>query len=70
MTNVQKLQAWVEEEKKRGLIDIKLFPSENVIRNMFGLEPLPTDEVDIEAAAGDLLALLTGHGEDITNQEL
>lgn len=59
MNNIQKLEAWVEEEKKKGLIDINLFPR------------LPSDpEVDLETAAGALLAFLTGPSEDITNQEL
>jgi hypothetical protein len=58
MTNIQKLQAWVEEEKKRGLVDIKLFPSENVIRRFLELPEVPA--CDLETAAGELLALLTG----------
>ena len=28
MTNSKKLQTWVEEEKKKGLVDIKLYPGE------------------------------------------
>ena len=58
MTNLQKLQAWIENEKKtNGLVDIDIFPGDNP---------------DIEKAAGDLLALLTGsdQGEDITDQLL
>ena len=59
MTNVQKLQAWVEEEKKNGLIDIKLF-------HRLSNDP----KVDLETAAGSLLDFLTGPFEDITNQIL
>jgi hypothetical protein len=72
MTNIQKLQAWVDEEKKNGLIDIKFFPSENVIRQVFGLSPVQEPDVDLEAAAGDVLALLSGsiESEDITNENL
>ncbi len=72
MNNIQKLQAWVDEEKKKGLIDIKFFPSENVIRQVFGLSPVQEPDVDFEAVAGDLLALLTGsaESEDITNKDL
>jgi len=58
MTNVQKLQDWVEEEKKKGLIDIKFFPR------------FPGDETDIEVIAGSVLALLTGPTVDITDQVL
>jgi hypothetical protein len=72
MTNIQKLQAWVDKERENGLIDIKFFPSENVIRQAFGLSPLPGPEVDLEAAAGDVLALLSGsiESKDITNEKL
>jgi hypothetical protein len=61
MSNLQKLLDWVEVEKTKGLIDIKLFPR------------LPGDpEVDLETAAGDVLALcrISQEGEDITNLEL
>lgn len=71
MTNIEKLQSWVEEEKKNnGLIDIKLFPSEYVVRKLLGLPAGSPPEIDLEAIAGDVLALLSGTGEDITNQKL
>jgi hypothetical protein len=72
MTNIQKLQAWVDKEKENGLIDINFFPSENVIRQVFGLSPVQEPDVDLEAAAGDVLALLSGsiESEDITNENL
>jgi len=57
MNNIQKLEAWVKEEKKGGLVDINLF------RGLL-------EHVDLETAAGDLLAFLTGPSEDITNQAL
>jgi len=28
MTNIQKLQEWVNKEKEKGLVDIKLYPGE------------------------------------------
>lgn len=59
MTNVQKLQAWVEEEKNNGLIDIKFYLKRCIVI-----------ENDIEKIANSILALLTGPTEDITNQSL
>ena len=77
MSNIEKLKAWIEEEKKKGLIDIKLFPSDYAIRKFLGLPddpnyPRPAD-VDLEKAAGEILELLTSEGivwEDITNKPL
>lgn len=37
MTNQEKLQAWVENEKKKGLIDIKLYPGEIAQSSVEGL---------------------------------
>jgi hypothetical protein len=57
--------------KKNGLIDINLFPSDYAIKRIFGLPVVDRPEIDLEAAAGELLALLTSEDyEDITNQPL
>ena len=70
MNNIQKLQAFVDEEKKNGLIDIKLFPSENVIRKLFTMPEIHIPPFDLEVVAGELLTQLTGPWQDITNQSL
>lgn len=55
------------------MVDIKGFPSMYAVRKFIGLpdDPnYPQPEFDIEQAAGDILALLTGEGEDITGKSL
>ena len=37
MTNQEKLQVWVEDEKKKGLVDIKLYPGEIAQSSVEGL---------------------------------
>jgi hypothetical protein len=59
MANVEKLQEWNKQAIVDGLVDVKLFPR------------VPGDpEPDLERAAGELLALLTEPGEDITHLDL
>lgn len=75
MSNVERLQNWVDEEKKNGLISIHFFPSDYAIMNLFACHnynkyPCP-DNSDVEKAAGDILYLLTSKDrEDITGVEL
>ena len=58
MTNVERLRAWAEEEKKKGLVDIDFFP---------GSDPTVT----LEEAAGTIVEALTSEDTvDITDEEL
>ena len=58
MTNLEKLQNWVIQEKKLGLIDVKLFPVDK------------SCSVTLEDLSEQTLALLTSPGVDITNLNL
>ena len=75
MSNIEKLRAWTEAEKAKGLVDVKFFPSDNVVKALFGLPHEPSKELseeELEKAAGDVLAMLVaaGEGEDISNVDL
>ncbi len=47
MTNVTRLNTWIEIEKSKGLVDVKFFPSTSM-------------DVDLEVIASDALNLLQG----------
>ena len=49
MTNVEKLEAWTINARKKGLIDVKFFPEGKTFK-----------EVNLETLAGEILTLLKG----------
>jgi len=58
MSNVQALREWERTEKERGLVGVHL---------CFGPG---ASEMDLEALAGELLAILTSDGVDVSEDEL
>lgn len=53
-THLDELKAWVEEEKKNGLVDVKFYPAD-------------TSNSTVESFSGDVVAMLRGKREPVTD---
>ena len=54
MSELEKLKSWVEEEKKKGLIDIKIYPAD-------------TSNATVESFAGEINKMIHGKRVPITD---
>lgn len=64
MTYVEKLQAWVDDQRaNHGLVDIKFFPNYMVIPGMDPIKIFPGPDPTIEQAAEAAYKILTGEIE-------
>lgn len=59
MNNFQKLQTWIESEKRKYSLTVYTFPNNLAIRKIFGIVDFPAPSAeDLDAAAWDVLSIL------------